>query len=1454
LAAGSATLNYQWQSGPSGGPYTSLSDGGNLWGSATTALTITNITLGQDAYYQLVVTNTAGSSNTIPVWVHVLPQTVVSPGTNYAAEILLTNNAVDYWRLNETSGSPLVYDCGPGAKDGVPGSSLALGQAGPQPLDFPGFEIGNSCMYSSANSVNDFVSVPPLNLNTNTVTMMAWLNPNANQSPGAGVMLARQGSSGPATGLAFSITPSDGPGSDYGLRCFWNGVSTDSGLLVPQNIWSLVALVVTPTNASIYVVNTNGLSPWSGTATNTNCTFSASFFIGNDPADGGNGARTFTGDLDEASVFNKALTTSQILSLFTNTSGIAVVPASAPNPQIAPSYAGITTLSIVNPGTAVTLTCTAGGAPSPTVQWKKRSLGGAYVNVPGATSGTLTISSASPSDTGDYVLYASNKVGTATSATPARLLVAQANPPALVGQWLTGGTTLQDQAEYYPAGLHDGFMSDASTPNWQADVPPNFSGSSVLLSGGDAILITNTSTSTTTGDGDYRIDYDNNITNRFTIAFWAKGFPGKNLPMCSKSGDTIGWQFQNNNSTVPFGPNTGNPILVIRGLSDNNPAGENGTAARYPNSVATWHHYCGTYDSSTGVRHVYMDGVDALDMSYEWGGWTPANGYHFVLGGKESPALGSYFAGNFYDVRVYNYAVTPAEVQDMISAGGVGKIGLYLDSTNSLPLGQSEAFTVIIPVGANNSGSVTVWITNTAPTVASVRGVTLDAHNAFSVTFAQGGANTKTFVLDTIGTGTIGFSLYSAGGTVAAVTGAPVTEPQLIGHWLNGTQSLLDFANVDGANQHDGMLAAGTTINTGTPNWANDTPTGSGYSLQLYGTNAMVIKGSSTADYGYTYYSTFDDGIAEGFSCAFWAKGVPGTWTPWVCKRGAGNSLPGWSIRQRSGNTPDFTIGLTAANFTDPYNCPVNDSVSGYSTTWHHYVGTWDNWSGLRKLYVDGKLSNLIAQDYGPVPLAAYDYLAIGGQDQCEMSSTSHPNITTYFTGKIYDVRMYNYALSANEVGGVYAPPAAGVLTAAADGKEIEVSHTGIVSFSLPPGATLPVTVTVNNNNPAVASVAGGNSFTITFPAGPATYTTARLTVTGLSQGTASITVSAAGMTSATATVPVNDHQLVGHWFVGATNLTEYSGFTPAGTHNGIIVGKAPASLAAMFSTDVPTNFPGQSINLVAGNASTGFGILVTNSSMLDYAYQPTFDDVINNQFTIAFWTKGAVATAWSPWLTKHGDDSIGWRFCCFRLNNVSYEDLTLRQTAPHLLPATASASDGAEDMIATSTSVYNGNWHHVAAVWDGYNGIRQVYVDGAIDPGMTLTGDYGPYDMASNHHLVIGGEENNTVSQPFGLQNSFIGAKVYDLRIYNYPLTSVQVNALMTPPSGPRLTAQLVAGQVQLSWSDAYPGYGVQTKPAVPGGSWSWTSLTVTHQTGQYSASDTVGASPKFYRLAIIE
>jgi hypothetical protein len=75
LGSGTAPV-YTWQKGASAnGPFSNLTDGGNVSGSSTTTLSLANIASGDAAYYQVVITNAVGAATSTPVALYLLTST-----------------------------------------------------------------------------------------------------------------------------------------------------------------------------------------------------------------------------------------------------------------------------------------------------------------------------------------------------------------------------------------------------------------------------------------------------------------------------------------------------------------------------------------------------------------------------------------------------------------------------------------------------------------------------------------------------------------------------------------------------------------------------------------------------------------------------------------------------------------------------------------------------------------------------------------------------------------------------------------------------------------------------------------------------------------------------------------------------------------------------------------------------------------------------------------------------------------------------------------------------------------------------------------------------------------------------------------------------------------------------------------------------------------------------------
>ncbi|MBN8681096.1 MAG: T9SS type A sorting domain-containing protein [Chitinophagales bacterium] len=137
----------------------------------------------------------------------------------------------------------------------------------------------------------------PLNLNTNTMTVMAWVKPSMVHTQTTGVLFWRGGTT--TTGIHLENTNR--------LAYHWNDqyYGFNSGLTLPTNEWSHIALVVEPTKATLYL---NG-RPAANVATHVVEAFDAAFNMGRDPS---TSSRTFRGNIDEVCVYRRALTQTEI--------------------------------------------------------------------------------------------------------------------------------------------------------------------------------------------------------------------------------------------------------------------------------------------------------------------------------------------------------------------------------------------------------------------------------------------------------------------------------------------------------------------------------------------------------------------------------------------------------------------------------------------------------------------------------------------------------------------------------------------------------------------------------------------------------------------------------------------------------------------------------------------------------------------------------------------------------------------------------------------------------------------------------------------------------------------------------------------------------------------------------------------------------------------------------------
>lgn len=226
-------------------------------------------------------------SNASDAHIHIRPENNTgSTWQTTAKATKIDGNTLTYDRVSHiradhqisiTNGSLELYEDDPGKPcevDTIPGRTLVL-----------------------AGDSGDYASIPALNLNSNTITMSAWIKPDGSQNDWSGIIFNRSGST--IAGLSVRSTDE--------LRYHWNGgeYNWESGLFITPDEWNHVALVIEPTQVTIYL---NGIAS-TRSRTHSIEEFDGITRIGSDAS---SGSRTFDGQIDEVCVWSRALSQDEI--------------------------------------------------------------------------------------------------------------------------------------------------------------------------------------------------------------------------------------------------------------------------------------------------------------------------------------------------------------------------------------------------------------------------------------------------------------------------------------------------------------------------------------------------------------------------------------------------------------------------------------------------------------------------------------------------------------------------------------------------------------------------------------------------------------------------------------------------------------------------------------------------------------------------------------------------------------------------------------------------------------------------------------------------------------------------------------------------------------------------------------------------------------------------------------
>jgi hypothetical protein len=913
-------------------------------------------------------------------------------GTAYPAQVL-SGGPVGYWRLGEP-GDPAAPNLGTlgAAANGSYVYDAIPGQPGPATPAFAGFVTANKAV--SFNGVSGYVSVPALNLDTNTVTITAWVMPNGSQNSRAGLVVSDAGTT--AAGLTMDVV------AGLGLSYNWNNDEAayewDSFLTLSDSVWNFVALVVQPTEADLYVVDSTNASDFTGATnyiTHAVQDFEGVTLIGDD-----SGQTNFDGSICQVAIFNRSLGAGDVYSEYA-----AAVGNLKPQVFVSPAAPANTIFA----GDAVTLSVDAGGTPPLSYQWY---FGAAAIQ--GATNSTLTKVWA-VSDTGSYSVKVANSYGTATSGAAAISVAAVSAPTVLQGPvsrtlypgaTLTMSVTASGGALYYQwqrsstnisgatnssfqvtnitaadAGTYSGIVSNRigtasfgpvtitiPTPSagsyeavvtadkpeawWRLDEAPgstnlwdsmgrhdgyytNVSGNPLTLGVPGALV----------NDPDTAVSFDGTSasygvapysaalnTETFTLELWANSTSVNNFgsPVSEQFG-LKGFFF------APSGPDTNFPsgwaLLVDSG----------GQTFGVPSSASPkaislgWTHLAVTYGGTDGMRFFIngqWDGIDYDDFDRNNAGPLIIG----ALGESSTAAPDEFFEGQVDEVALYTTELSPTRVQ----AHYQGRYGV-----NNKPIFLSSLVSQVVAAGTPVSFSATVagslpiglqWEKNGAPIA---------------------GATTNTLTLtNTVLSDTATYQLVaanSAGSTNLSASLVVLPPPT----FANVTNNLLLHLRFDG-NYNDASGRGNNGTPMGTPTFVSgkigsqalhySTMTDTGESLGTV-TNANYVSLGTPADLNLG--TNWANGVS--FSVAFWIR-LPAGYV--------GGDLPFFGSATGSDNAQGFTFspsyklggwewclddGASSGDFDiNGSNNSINDG------NWHHLAVTFDSAAALGTTYLDG--------------------------------------------------------------------------------------------------------------------------------------------------------------------------------------------------------------------------------------------------------------------------------------------------------------------------------------------------------------------------------------------------------------------------------------------------------------------------------------------------------------------
>ena len=652
-ATGTGSLTYQWYKA-----------GQAISGATNSSYSITNVQLVNCGYYFVLITNTVGSpAVTFSTTSSEAFLSVAAPTNG----VPIPSGAVAWWPANGNANDAIGTNTG-----------TLLNSA-----TYAAGEVSQAFSFTGSTDYMQALDSPSLN-QTNAMTLECWVYVAAYSANNSVLVIGKDGTSV----HEYQITLVNTSGHWWFRSLFSTGggnLTYVTGTTVPQlNTWYHVAMTYDGLNFRQYV---NGVADGGPISSGAIAPTADPFLIGGY----GTGPWTFNGRVDEATLYNRALSQAEVQSVYNAGGGGKYLPPLPPQITSQPQS------QVVAAGSNVTFSVGVLGASPLTYQWL---FNGAAIS--GATSNPYTISNAQSGNVGNYSVVVANPGGSTLSSTASLSLLgtgACTSPPTNMISWWRAENNANDTVS-----TNSGQMMGAATyAGGEVAQAFSFNGAS----GCYVQIPSNASLQ---------------LSNAFTIEFWYK------------DNGNSGWYglVAKRSATSPypcnFGINangSGNYMQVYFLDPTTSSSFQISTITPLP-SANTFHHLAAVYQQTTSTNvqiQTYIDGTLMVTSTRNGKLGGTFDNSPVTIG--SSTTNGEWFNGWIDEVSIYNRALSATEIQAIHNSGIQGKcfdvynpwLVEWGGNTPPAPPGMGRA--TMIDGGLNfnvallNDGTVNAWGDNT---------------------------------------------------------------------------------------------------------------------------------------------------------------------------------------------------------------------------------------------------------------------------------------------------------------------------------------------------------------------------------------------------------------------------------------------------------------------------------------------------------------------------------------------------------------------------------------------------------------------------------------------------------------------------------------------------------------------------------------------------------------------